>query len=191
MQLGLVIAAVWIAFIVSWFAAALWSDRPAKRASSAEERGYRIAVGVGAILLAVPAHGYAGPLRLWYVTRAEAWVCVGLIVAGLAFSWWARLHLGRLWSARVVTKAGHRVIDTGPYGLVRHPIYTGILLALYATAAVKGTVLGVAGVALMTYGFWLKARLEERWLGQELPAGDYAAYRRRVPMLLPFGPKGP
>jgi protein-S-isoprenylcysteine O-methyltransferase Ste14 len=113
-----------------------------------------------------------------------------LIAVGIAFCWWARLHLGRLWSARVTMKADHRVIDTGPYGIVRHPIYTGLLLALYATAAAKGTALGVAGAVVMTWGFWVKARLEERWLVQELPAGDYAAYRRRVPMLLPFGPRG-
>jgi len=60
-----------------------------------------------------------------------------------------------------------------------------------ATAAAERTITGVVGAVAMTIGFWLKARLEERWLAKELPTGDYAAYRRRVPMLLPFGPKGP
>jgi len=81
------------------------------------------------------------------------------------------------------------VVDRGPYGIVRHPIYTGILLSVFATAAVKGTVLGLAGAAIITLGIWMKARLEERWLREQLGADAYDSYRRRVPMLLPFGPK--
>nr|WP_280178209.1 MULTISPECIES: isoprenylcysteine carboxylmethyltransferase family protein [Mesorhizobium] len=106
---------------------------------------------------------------------------------GLIFSWWARIHLGRLWSASVTAKADHRIVDTGPYGLVRHPIYTGLLLALLATMAAKGTVWGIAGVALLTIGIVMKAKLEERFLRGELgPA--YDDYARRVPMLVPFTP---
>jgi protein-S-isoprenylcysteine O-methyltransferase Ste14 len=71
---------------------------------------------------------------------------------------------------------------------VRHPIYFGLLLSLLATAAAKGTVLGLAGFALLLIGIVIKARQEERWLIQELGADLYADYRRRVPMLLPFGP---
>jgi protein-S-isoprenylcysteine O-methyltransferase Ste14 len=73
---------------------------------------------------------------------------------------------------------------------VRHPIYTGLLLATYATAAAKGTAIGIAAAVLITLGFWLKARLEERWLSEELGPDEYQAYRRKVPMLLPLGPKG-
>ncbi|TKB07117.1 MAG: isoprenylcysteine carboxylmethyltransferase family protein, partial [Mesorhizobium sp.] len=109
----------------------------------------RAVLVVGTILLFIPAHGYAGPLRLWTPNLAEAWICVALIAAGLAFAWWARLHLGRLWSGTVTAKAEHRVIDTGPYRLVRHPIYTGLLLAILATMAAKGTVWGVAGAILL------------------------------------------
>jgi protein-S-isoprenylcysteine O-methyltransferase Ste14 len=112
-----------------------------------------------------------------------------LIVLGFAFAWWARIYLGPVWSSSVTRKVNHRVIDSGPYALVRHPIYTGILLAVYATTAAKGTVLGIAAAVLVTVGFWLKARLEERWLCTELGTGEYSAYRRKVPMLLPFGPK--
>jgi protein-S-isoprenylcysteine O-methyltransferase Ste14 len=90
----------------------------------------------------------------------------------------------------VTVKADHRVVDSGPYRIVRHPIYTGILLAVYATAALKGTVLGLVSAAIITLGIWMKARLEEGFLRGELGADAYDAYRRRVPMLLPFGPKG-
>jgi protein-S-isoprenylcysteine O-methyltransferase Ste14 len=95
--------------------------------------------------------------------------------------------LGTLWSGRVTRKAGHHVIDTGPYGLVRHPIYTGLLLAVIATALLKPDGLSLAGVALLVLGFVVKARLEERFLSEEL-GPDYAAYRHRVPMLVPFWP---
>jgi protein-S-isoprenylcysteine O-methyltransferase Ste14 len=137
----------------------------------------------------VPAHGYRGPLRLWMVTPGVAWACVAAIAAGFLFSWWARIHLGALWSGRITTKKDHRVVDTGPYALVRHPIYTGILFAVYATAALKGTILGLVGAAIVTAGVYLKARLEEDWLANELEPDAYARYRRRVPMLVPFGPK--
>jgi protein-S-isoprenylcysteine O-methyltransferase Ste14 len=89
----------------------------------------------------------------------------------------------------VTRKSDHRIIDSGPYAIVRHPIYTGILLAVLATMAAKGTIPGIAGAVSMTLAIWMKARLEERWLSQELDAGAYDAYRRKVPMLLPFGPK--
>jgi protein-S-isoprenylcysteine O-methyltransferase Ste14 len=88
----------------------------------------------------------------------------------------------------VTRKADHRIVDTGPYGIVRHPIYTGIILSVFATAAFKGTGVAFLGAAIMTVGFWIKARLEERFLRQELGAETYDSYRRRVPMLVPFGP---
>ncbi len=87
-------------------------------------------------------------------------------------------------------KPDHHVVDSGPYAIVRHPIYTGILLAALATMAAKGTIPGVLGALLLVVGLWLKARLEENFLRQELGADAYDNYRRRVPMLLPFGPKG-
>ena len=87
-------------------------------------------------------------------------------------------------------KADHRVVDTGPYGLVRHPIYTGFLFSIAATAGQFGTAYAVAGVLFFLAGFLTKARPEERFLRAELGESDYDAYRRRVPMLLPLGPRG-
>jgi protein-S-isoprenylcysteine O-methyltransferase Ste14 len=116
-------------------------------------------------------------------------VCIAFEAAGFGLCWWARLHLGKLWSSNVTRKEGHRVVDTGPYGLVRHPIYTGILTALWATAAAKGTILGLVGAAVLTGGMWMKARLEESWLTKELGEEAYGAYRKRVPMLVPFWPR--
>jgi protein-S-isoprenylcysteine O-methyltransferase Ste14 len=86
----------------------------------------------------------------------------------------------------VTRKEGHRVVDSGPYAIVRHPIYTGVITAALATMAVRGTQLAVAGVALLVVGYYLKGRLEERFLRAELGAEAYDAYARKTAMLVPF-----
>jgi protein-S-isoprenylcysteine O-methyltransferase Ste14 len=180
---------LWFAWAVSWMAAAFWSDRAAKRPAMSSEILYRVVTIAGAFLLFVPDRYHVPDVRLWIVNAAFAWFLFAVAFAGFAFCWWARIHLGKLWSGWVTRKADHHIVDTGPYAIVRHPIYTGIILAALATAAVKGTIVGFAGLILMILGFWIKARLEERFLRQELGTETYDSYRRRVPMLLPFGPK--
>jgi protein-S-isoprenylcysteine O-methyltransferase Ste14 len=180
------IAVLWVLWVVSWVAAAFWADPAAKRPAAGEQSLYRLATAGGAIALATGNLFDGGPL--WRLGSA-GWAFVAVAALGLAFTWWARLYLGRLWSSSVTRKAEHHVVDTGPYAIVRHPIYTGIIAALYATAILKASVLGIAGVILMTYGFWLKATLEETFLSGELGAEAYGAYRRKVPMLIPLGPR--
>jgi protein-S-isoprenylcysteine O-methyltransferase Ste14 len=184
---ALLIGLLWLGFAISWIAAMPWSNKVEKRAGLGKELAYRIVLIVGGVIFFIPAHGYEGPLRLWYPTYDLFWTTVALIVLGFAFAWWGRIWLGSLWSGQVTKKENHRVVDTGPYRIVRHPIYTGILLAVFATMALKGTVLGIAGALIITLGLWMKARLEENWLRQEVEG--YDAYCRRVPMLVPLGPK--
>jgi protein-S-isoprenylcysteine O-methyltransferase Ste14 len=189
MQPGLAIVVLWVVFAVSWLLAAAWSRKPERRLGLKVEIPYRILLILGGLLFLVPAHGYEGRLRLWHVGWTGAWICVALIALAFAFNWWARVHLGPLWSGTITKKPDHRIVDTGPYAIVRHPIYTGFLLAILATAAAKGTILGVIAALMLAAGIWMKARLEEGWLSAELGPG-YDAYRRRVPMLVPFGPHG-
>jgi protein-S-isoprenylcysteine O-methyltransferase Ste14 len=111
-------------------------------------------------------------------------------VAGLFFTWWARIALGSLWSGSVGRKEGHTLVRVGPYRLVRHPIYTGLILAALASAAQIGMAANLAGAVVLTFGLWLKARLEERFLSAQLGAEAYAEYRRGTPMLVPFWPAG-
>ncbi len=184
------ILALWLGWVVSWVLAALWSNRTENRPAISSEIRYRIPMLIGVALMFLSARGYEDTLRLWRVDRSGAWLCAAGVAVGIAFTWWARVHLGRLWSGHITRKADHRVVDSGPYALVRHPIYSGLLLALLATTADKGTLFGVVGFLFLLLGIWMKARLEERWLIDELGDGAYTDYRARVPMLLPFGPKG-
>ena len=109
--------------------------------------------------------------------------------ANTEFRWIRRAAAVPIWSGRVTRKADHRIVDTGPCGIVRHPIYTGILVAIYASALLRPGLFGIAGAALLTVSFVVKLRLEERFLMQELGADAYESYRRRVPMLVPFWPR--
>jgi protein-S-isoprenylcysteine O-methyltransferase Ste14 len=185
MSPGRAIIGLWVLWALSWFATAPWSAKTEKRAGMGREWAYRLVTAVGVILFAVPADRYEGHLRLWHLGLLGTWTCVAFEASGFAFCWWARMHLGRLWSSNVTKKQDHHVVDTGPYALVRHPIYTGILLAVLAVVLAKGTVLGLLGAALITAGLVMKARLEETWLHEEL-GPSYDAYRQRVPMLVPF-----
>ncbi len=180
---------IWIVWLVSWVGASFWSARTKARVGSAEAWMYRAPQIVGGILLVPYTATMLGEPQIWHVGYGGAVVLALVMVAGLAFTWWARIYLGRLWSSAITRKEDHTVIDTGPYAVVRHPIYTGIIVALVATAAVEGRLSAVVGAALIIVSFWLKARSEERFLAAELGAEAYDAYRRRVPMLVPFLPQ--
>jgi protein-S-isoprenylcysteine O-methyltransferase len=104
---------------------------------------------------------------------------IALTAAGAVFSIVARLYLGQNWSATATIKQDHQLIRSGPYGLVRHPIYTGTLMAAIGTAIALGEIRDLLALPLVIVGFRLKARSEERLLMSNF--GDrYAAYRREV-----------
>ena len=181
----------WSAFVLSWIGAAFWADRAEKRPARREAWLYRAVTVAGVVLLVAGGEQFSRAAdRLWSFEPVVDYALVLVVLSGIAFTWWARLYLGRLWSSSVTKKADHRVVDRGPYAIVRHPIYTGIILACAATAAQLGTALAVAGVLVLWVGFWIKARLEERFLRGQLGEGAYDAYRQKVPMLVPFGPRG-
>ena len=184
------LALIWIAWLVSWVVGSFFSGRTEKRVMTGDSLAFHLPIIVGAVLMTPWTAQILGERPLWNVGKGGIYLLEGLTVAGTLFTWWARIHLGRFWSNAITRKEGHRVIDTGPYGLVRHPIYTGLIGALLATGIAIGTITALLGTLLITFGLWRKARMEEGFLTTELGADAYGAYCRRVPMLIPFLPQG-
>jgi protein-S-isoprenylcysteine O-methyltransferase Ste14 len=182
-------------WLLSWMVASVWQRRAQARPPLGEQLGYQAPLAVGALLLVIGGRdrlGAAAPLpfdpRLWRLDVGAGWALFALCLAGLAFCWWARLTLGPLWSSSVTRKEDHEIVERGPYRIVRHPIYTGLLAALASFAVQLGTPAALAGAAICGFALWRKAALEERFLIEELGPDVYGAYRRSTPMLTPFWP---
>jgi len=180
--------ALWAAYFVSWNIAALWAAPAAQRPIDSLAILDRILFLAGFGLLFNLFRLQDAALANLVPPNGVAWALVGVAALGFVLCWWARLHLGRLWSTMVTLKEGHKIVDTGPYALVRHPIYTGLLLALFATAALRATPLAFSGAGIMLIALLLRVWREERFLSEQLGADAYAAYRARVPALVPFLP---
>jgi protein-S-isoprenylcysteine O-methyltransferase Ste14 len=177
---------IWIGWLISWIAASFWSARPQKRAGTLETWTYRAVMIAGGILLAPWTGPLLGEKPMWEISYGGAFALAAVMLAGLLLTWWARIYLGPLWSSVITRKKDHRIVDSGPYAFVRHPIYTGLVIALLATAAAEGRATALAGAAFVIFGVWLKARAEERFLTAEFGAEIYASYCRRVSMLIPL-----
>lgn len=181
------LAIIWIVWLISWVVASFWSGRTQKQVMTSDARTYRIPIFAGGILFTPWIAQLLGEKPLWQFGDLGIYVAAALTLAGISFTWWARIHLGRFWSNAITRKDDHRVIDTGPYGLVRHPIYTGLIAGMLVTGVAVSTVTAMLGAVLISLGMWQKARLEEGFLMKELGEA-YGLYRRRVPMLVPFLP---
>jgi protein-S-isoprenylcysteine O-methyltransferase Ste14 len=150
----------WACWAVSWLVAAAWSSPAARRPPGSEIWPYRVMLTIGIVMITGQTSDVLGVPQLWDVGRAGGDVPAFLTLPGFAFAWWARVHLGRLWSGSVTRKEGHRIVDTGPYAIVQHPIYTGLIWSTIVSAIAAGTILSLLGIGAMILGFWLKARLE-------------------------------
>ena len=121
----------------------------------------------------------------WERTLGIGLVADAIAFAGLAVMLWARVVLGRNWSADVALKEGHELVTSGPYRFVRHPIYTGLLLMALGYAVWRGRYSGFWGLLVLTVLFWIKARSEESLMIETF--GDaYLQYKKRVKAIIPF-----
>ncbi len=113
------------------------------------------------------------------------WLGAAITIAGLLFAVWARAYLGTNWSRSVTIKQGHELITTGPYAVVRHPIYTGILTGFLGMAIAISQVRGFIVLVLIFVAFWMKFRMEEQWMRSQF-GETYATYARRTAALVPY-----
>ena len=181
-----ILALIWLAWVASWVIASFWSGRTRTHVRTLDSWAYRLPILLGAVLLMPFTARVFGSTPLYDPGTWGTFALVLITLLGIAFTWWARIHLGRFWSNAITRKEGHRIIDTGPYGMVRHPIYTGLITAIMATGIAVATWPALLGALLVSFGEWQKARMEERFLSAELGEEAYRAYSRRVPMIVPF-----
>ena len=185
--IALLISAGWFAFIAYWAIQA----RAVKSTARSEPfvarlLKYSLPLMVGTVLV-LPWHGGAGTLLRTRFAPPGAWLpWSGVLLQwiGVAFAIWARATLGRNWSAVVQVKHEHELVERGPYRWVRHPIYTGLLLAYLGTTFALGEWRGLFGTAIVGASFWFKLRLEERWMREQFGV-RYEDYMRRVKALVP------
>jgi len=191
-----VVACLWAAFVLGWLLLAQFN----KKASSTvpwRRRAFGLRLVILLVVLAIalfrrhtgqrPSAGFAASVGRWlsyHPGPVGQWVGVGWVVIGIAFAFWARAHLGRNWGMPMSFRQGHELVTSGPYAYVRHPIYTGLLLATIGTALALGMI-GLLFFAVAFAYFVVSARTEEKMMLAQFPDA-YPAYRRRTKMLIPF-----
>jgi protein-S-isoprenylcysteine O-methyltransferase Ste14 len=177
---------LWLAWLLYWVISALSAKTTRRRESLGSRLSHVVPLLIGVALIVwprVPSDWWSLPL-LPHRPLTYA-VGLALLVLGLAFTVWARLHLGRNWSGTVTLKEGHELIRSGPYAYVRHPIYSGLLVALLGSAVACGELRAMIGLSVVAGAFIRKLRIEERLMREIFP-GQYQRYCAQVPALVPF-----
>lgn len=169
----------WIVFVVYWAMGALKTRRTQRTESFASRYGilFLEVAGFALVFMDETEFGVLGH-RILPRTFAVAVTGVVLTWAGIALALWARWHLGQYWSARITIKEDHKLIRTGPYARLRHPIYSGLDLAAIGSALAIDRWRCVVGVCLIILGYWIKARREEAMLTEQFGASfqDHCRY---------------
>jgi len=184
--LRVLIPVLWILWLCYWVVAARITGKTRRRESLASRLTHYGPLILGGLLLGVP--GILGPeMERQFHDSAKTWLWIAnaLVAIGLGFSAWARVWLGGNWSAEVTIKQNHELVRSGPYALVRHPIYTGVLLSLIGTALSVDKWRAFIGLILVAAGFLRKIVIEERFMLAEFGEA-YEHYRAEVPALIPF-----
>src|SRR5271155_3315459 len=177
---------VWIFFLLYWQIKA-GNTKTTQRLEPAASRILRAFIFLIAIVLLsttrIPLPWLY--LQLWPVGFWPFWLGAAVTIAGLLFAVWAREHLGRNWSHSVTIKQGHELITTGPYAVVRHPIYTGILTGFLGMAIAVSEVRGFLAFVLVFFALWVKLRIEEQYMRSQF-GETYATYARQTRALVPY-----
>jgi protein-S-isoprenylcysteine O-methyltransferase Ste14 len=178
--------AVWVMFLIYWQIKAVHTKNT-RRLEPAVSRILRAITFLVAIVLVsttrLPVRWLYRPL--WRQGLWPFWLGAALTVGGLLFAVWAREHLGRNWSRSVSIKQDHELITSGPYSVLRHPIYTGILAGFLGLAIAISEVRGFLAFVLIFLVLWVKLSIEEQWMRSQF-GETYTTYVRRTAALVPY-----
>ncbi|HVV63389.1 MAG TPA: isoprenylcysteine carboxylmethyltransferase family protein [Pseudolabrys sp.] len=181
-----IIPALWLIWLAYWIFAAIGAKETQREEGLRSRLSHNVPIVIGGVLLGWPnVAGVALEQRFLPRSLVGFWIEVALIAAGLGFAIAARVWLGGNWSGSVTIKKGHELVRSGPYALVRHPIYTGLLLALVGTALAVGKWRALVALPLFAFAIYRKMTVEERFMSEQF-GGAYARYRAQVPALIPF-----
>jgi protein-S-isoprenylcysteine O-methyltransferase len=185
-RLDSMVDGAWLLLGAVWLLGSLTNKATAKM-QSATSRFIQAIPVILAFFLSFDSDTAVGPLAWRFVPATPTWLYMGaaFTVAGILVAIWARFFLGRNWSAVVTLKRDHQLVRLGPYQLVRHPIYSGLLLALLGTALFHGQLRGLLAVILALAAWKFKSLQEESFMLQEF-GGEYARYMQEVKGLIPF-----
>ncbi len=186
------IAQLWLGFMILWWIWALLNKK-ASRGGSWRAKAWGIRLGLVAAIIIVTQLVHLSGLGAWLGRHGHLlvqpapiwqWVGLGLCLTGFLFAIWARLYLGGNWGIPMSLREQHELVTSGPYARVRHPIYSGLMLAGLGTVLALG-MQWLPVVVLVGAFFVLSARTEEKMLSGQFPDA-YPPYRRRTKMLIPF-----
>lgn len=184
-----VTATLWLVFLAYWCAAAIFAKASVKNGAMWRGIAVRAALVYATVLVfQIPAvyHAASAFERTFAIGRDPLVVRLGIVTCalGLALAVWARTYLGRNWGVPMSLRAEHELVTSGPYTYLRHPVYSGILIALLGSGLAEGALSGAIFLVFCPY-FAYCAWTEERTLSRQFP-GDYLRYKQRTKMLLPF-----
>ena len=176
---------IWAAFGGYWRAAA-WNSKTPESRESKTYRYARWGVLLVTFWLIFSERAGVGFLGRRFVPTLHWIVYLGFILTlcGLALAIWARRHLSRYWSDMVGIQSGHQLICTGPYAYIRHPIYSGVLLAIAGTVVMLGEWRGLLAFVLQFSSWAVKAKKEEKLLAGHF-GEQFAEHLQRTGFLLP------
>ena len=183
-----ILSLIWVVFIVYWIISAFSSKRNAKLSPNTRLLFILVRIVILIIVLIIfDAQIFSStPAPLFIPPVNPALNVIGLIfaAAGVVFAIWARVYLGKNWGMPMSVKVNPELVTDGPYAIVRHPIYTGVLFAMLGSVGVQGLAWLIAFVGGTLYFIYAATR-EEKLMQSQFPDA-YPAYKKRTKMLIPF-----